>query len=502
MEDKFYLPKSIIDFMEILHITKEELYNCYKLLELFLSKSFDYYSLQREDNKINKYYYKSVLDILVLHNILIPFDTKNNYFTAYDPTLFDITDKKKSYIGKIVPIQYCFNLDIDINCPVYEIIYNRTKKSINYNYIINIPKNITSISKKIRKNIEEKSFLDIQEIIVDKKVELDIFNYIKNISCKVLNIEEVENPIPILYFGKSIQKINEVIKLKTSFFNIKNELEFQTLKDIKDNSINEYHNLNRDIIKEIVCKYTDIKLLLYKDKYYLENPTLFIKIKKYDACKSYYRNLVKLYTKDYTINNFKRNDTNNRLDTPFTNLPKLIKKNCSTKEDELLTIDLKSSQFCLTQLLVKHLPCYKKYSSIFNEDFYNYTGKLFFDNYDECMRNTTKNIDIKIFFASPIYNDKYKRILLNSEIGDVFRFQDELKRKNKDSKGYVAVELQKKEASIFIDGMLTELMNNKIWALSIHDSISFKKKDLQKVKEIFKKHMDEQGIIWKWNEIE
>ena len=56
---KFLLPKSIIDFMVSLNITEQELYNCFKLLNWFLYKSFDYHPLQREYNIINQDYYKS-----------------------------------------------------------------------------------------------------------------------------------------------------------------------------------------------------------------------------------------------------------------------------------------------------------------------------------------------------------------------------------------------------------------------------------------------------------
>lgn len=242
-------------------------------------------------------------------------------------------------------------------------------------------------------------------------------------------------------------------------------------------------------------------------------------VKKY----SYRTSIIQLQDKRFRY--FKRNSTNQRLDTNLTNLKSEIRQFI---KGDFVSIDLKNSQpFFLSQLLnniinLAHSTlCYRnrvidisvsfgirtlqsislinqkgKNSNLVNLRLFENSvlkGNLYDDfikKYPEDItRKEVKNIMFKVLFSrNVIYKNNSRFIPFKKEkeiFANVFPsvYEAVEKLKSKDHRK-LAIYLQKLESYIFIDCIAKELVNNGIIPITIHDSMIVKFEDKNKAIEI------------------
>jgi len=223
---------------------------------------------------------------------------------------------------------------------------------------------------------------------------------------------------------------------------------------------------------------------------------------------SYYSAVLRL--QDNRQRYFKRNKTNNRLDTNLTNLKKDLR---NFLIGDFVQIDLKNSQPLLLSILIKQLlntntilmfqkikkniiqnigiKSFNTLSKIRkNQDFSKNANYCLYDwtisgqfyermekefNYKFC-RNEIKELMFKVLFSKNLCrNEKavfepYKK---EKELfAKIFPYEYEviklLKEKNHE---YLSILLQKIESNIFIDTIAPRLVENGIIPLTIHDSV-------------------------------
>lgn len=229
---------------------------------------------------------------------------------------------------------------------------------------------------------------------------------------------------------------------------------------------------------------------------------------------------------------FKRNNTNKRLDTNFTNLKKDLKQFI---KGDYVSIDLKNSQPFLLGILIDNiintkdtLCCYLKKNNLIKAfgvkrikqvslihqnqekvemvNFRSYfnsvlEGSLYNDFikcYGNIERDEVKNIMFKVMFSRNEYYKGYNKVVpyeKDKEVfSSVFPFVYEALKilKEKDNK-VLPIYLQRLESYLFIDCIAKELVKNGIIPFTIHDSVIVKvchhSKTLEIMNDVFKKQL-------------
>lgn len=157
----------------------------------------------------------------------------------------------------------------------------------------------------------------------------------------------------------------------------------------------------------------------------------------------------------------------NRLYSPWTSTPRELRRACSLNGEPLVSIDLQASQPTLIGLLAED----DSFSqACLNDELYGHIGKLFGVD-----RETAKPI-----FLSYIYGRNRKPTARNTCAFQVQQFVAEhfpqthafiWQNKAFDHKSF-ACRLQNLEANLFLDGILNELMQERMAALTLHDSVT------------------------------
>lgn len=265
---------------------------------------------------------------------------------------------------------------------------------------------------------------------------------------------------------------------------------------------------------EQIKTYTKNKgLNMIKDgrRLYLADKNEYIKKKSEYIDESYSIQLEELCIRNFLA---KRNDTNQRLDTNLTNFPSLLIVYIILEGEELINIDLSNSQLIILSYLIKTnqldkyitqyterkqapvymsvnkvgikhdiRPKYLNYKTLrdfveFTENgtIYNYiSGKLGFND-----RDRAKKAMFEILFSSHKYHSTAKTAF--GQLFPVLKFiTDEYKKEH--GKNQLAILLQKTESRIFIDGILTQLLQKGFKVLTKHDSVLCKKSDAKAVYE-------------------
>jgi hypothetical protein len=219
--------------------------------------------------------------------------------------------------------------------------------------------------------------------------------------------------------------------------------------------------------------------------------------------------------RDKRFRYFKRNKTNNRLDTNFTNLKSGLRQFII---GDFVSIDLKNSQpFLLSQLLkriikedqphkgslcfslptldpseffgIRRITAVSKIhhfsknaflvnlksfeNSVLNGSFYEDFMRFF---PGEISRDETKNMTYKIFYSRNVIYYNHKPFIPYREEKEIFRsvypsvYQSIHALKEKDY-SKLSIYLQRVESDIFIDCIAKELVNAGIVPLTIHDSV-------------------------------
>lgn len=225
--------------------------------------------------------------------------------------------------------------------------------------------------------------------------------------------------------------------------------------------------------------------------------------------KTRYLELLRDFERD-TVKFIDRNDTNNRLTTPFTVFPSVLLKYLKLDNQAIKQIDISNSQFCIlsniiqcyqafknsgiiTPIIIKaqregfYFKAFKKAfylllddSGNFKEDAQSFlsvatSGKLYENVQDQAepdnmSRSQAKKGMFIVAFSHYSYNPPLKKKL--TEIyPSIINFIDAIKKElPKKDKVKFAVFLQKIESYICIDNVLQVLKKHKIKTLTRHDS--------------------------------
>ena len=187
---------------------------------------------------------------------------------------------------------------------------------------------------------------------------------------------------------------------------------------------------------------------------------------------SWLRNLAKLEERSLYAH---RNNTNNRLDTNYTSFPKAL-LNEIKESNSLLEIDAVNSQPAILANLIKD-----EVNDDYVQDAIN--GILYEKVAQEMKwsRDKTKHGIMVTFFSPENYSNNLKKVL-SKLYPETMIYIDDYKSQHGHSE--FAISIQKQEAKLYIDGILNELYNIGIRAISKHDSIIFHKDDKKVVQEV------------------
>lgn len=301
-------------------------------------------------------------------------------------------------------------------------------------------------------------------------------NYTKtglHICSTVLYKDIIINDLKQLSINKT--KLNQLTEkhaesIQISNFKINEQIdnEFFEVVDRK------YGSKRMTTLKRAIEVATARGMLVIKDrnKYYIDHADQFI-IEKKRAIRFHYSKAInKLHKGIWFVH---RNQTNNRLDTNLTNLCELLCKEIML-ENDLCSIDLSNSQFAIF--------CYqyKKAGSEMTPDFRRFLelatkGELY-EKIAEILglkdKREGKSLMFELFFSSYKYNPK-RKVELKKHFPTVVEFTDNYKKENGDNA--FSIELQKKEAEIYIDNIYMRIKEECMFCLTKHDSVIVKRAD-------------------------
>ncbi|MDG3581781.1 hypothetical protein [Galbibacter pacificus] len=169
---------------------------------------------------------------------------------------------------------------------------------------------------------------------------------------------------------------------------------------------------------------------------------------------------------------FKRNKTNNRLDTNLTSLASYLRPfiKYNNNKEELVNVDLKNSQpfFFYTLLLREENKINKDELKLFGElvtggTLYEYLCDKWIGEMDR--ENMKKNL-FKILYSK---NNSYRKLkqFFNSIFPSINQYIEEKKEVEHNQ---IAIQMQKMESNTILDIILPKLFKKNIVPLTIHDS--------------------------------
>lgn len=232
-----------------------------------------------------------------------------------------------------------------------------------------------------------------------------------------------------------------------------------------------------------------------RNKYYLDYPDHFIAEKKRAIRFHYNKAINKLHKGIWFVH---RNETNNRLDTNLTNLCDLLTREIM-QDNDLCSIDLSNSQFAIFCYL------YEQAGHELTLDFLRFKklaiqGELY-EKVAQILgfesRREAKSLMFELFFASHKYNPR-RKVELKKHFPTVVGFIDQYKKEHGDNA--FSIELQKKEAEIFIDNVYNRIKEECLFCLTKHDSIIVRRKDRKKATQILEEYFSEIGFNGKLKE--
>jgi len=177
----------------------------------------------------------------------------------------------------------------------------------------------------------------------------------------------------------------------------------------------------------------------------------------------------------------KQDDKTGRVFTNFTCMKKELRQFCTIDNSPLQSLDLKSAQptflaHHLLELYPLNNDVKRFFEVITQSDIYNHLDKYMFhkETYVEFMPDELRD-NSKIEFMRWLFSDtrgmtEYDKAI-QKEFPDVWKFVQEKKKIYKKQGSNYAVELQKIEAKVFIEGT-SESISEGI--LTVHDSVYFK----------------------------
>lgn len=438
------LPTQLVKDIQELEISKTQQSHCYKFVGILLRDSFEEYSnLTSPTPKPQTYltkafddkyhiWLKILLDNKIVIRTEIPSKEKHVCYNYHvNPIYF-----------KLIPRLYNFNTIInqtDVLCIEKE---REVLLTVAYKDIV---KNMSVKNRKYLKWFEE-DFLTLK--IDYSKLETIVNDRVENLS--------------ISDFDTNENILADSFKITIPYGNEYYISKINALKIAKER--------NEDLIKD-------------GKKYVIANATKFIEEKKIAIGISYLNSLNGLRNGCYIS---KRNPTNNRLDTNFTNMySELVNEICI--QNNLVQIDLKNSQFAILSNVLKdqlNSSHYKLFKSLsISGQLYSFiAGKLGLKSKKEA-----KISMFEIMFSSRKNNTIGKK-RIRELFPTIIKWIDEYKLRNGDNE--FAIMLQKRESQIFIDLILTKIKSKKFFCLTKHDSVIVHEKDYLEIYKIIQECFD------------
>lgn len=189
----------------------------------------------------------------------------------------------------------------------------------------------------------------------------------------------------------------------------------------------------------------------------------------------------------------KRNTTNNRLDSNFTNMvSELVDEIC--RQNNLVQIDLSNSQFALlTNLLVKHLETsdFELFRQLTSKgELYAYIAK------EIGLKNVKngKQLLFEVLFSSHRNNSTFKK-KIKELFPSVVGWIDQYKKEHGDAK--FSVMLQLTESELFVDRILKRIKKAKMLCFSKHDSMIVRSEDLDQAVQIMQEEFAKDKLLYR-----
>lgn len=426
----------------------------------------------------NSYSYGNVS---TLDNFCKRYSLNNKYYLlSYMWSNFDVTFCKST--------KYCFKIDkkddldstpettkttMDIvPNTIHEVVVNNGVKAIEITNARTKKKRkslkaeIANI--KVNKRTEKPTELDLKSLKIDFKKLRSIIE--SEIDASLLKVKyHLNDSITTTYFNS------------VEFFNGKKDF-------IYNKKENRKYEMRLSVAKEKAEKY-GLDLIEYKGKLYIMKEEHFLNLRrnaKINACND---GINELESRAFRA---VRSGVNGRLNTNITNLPSFITKEIM-RQNKLVQLDLANSQFTIFAHLFKdRLSKHEDFKAFAKHAQEGNLYEFIQESLGLGSRAEAKQTMFELMFAriaikSPL-KAKLKEIFPN-----VVKGIDEYKKEH--CYNMFAVELQRAESEIFIDGILTEAQSKKIFCLTKHDSIIIRERDLDRAKKIVDNHFNKIGFI-------
>ena len=438
------LPTQLVKDIQELGISKTQQSHCYKFVGILLRDSFEEYS-----------------------NLTSPTPKPQTYLTkAFDDKYhiwLKILLDNKIVIRTEIPSKekhVCYNYHVN---PIY---FQLIPRLYNFNTIIN-QTDVLCIEK------EREVLLTVAYKDIVKNMSVKNRKYLKWFDDDVSSLK--------IDYSKLETIVNDRVEnLSVSDFDTNENIIADSFK-ITIPYGNEYYISKINALK--IAKERNEDLIKDGKKYVIANATKFIEEKKIAIGISYLNSLNGLRNGCYIS---KRNPTNNRLDTNFTNMySELVNEICI--QNNLVQIDLKNSQFAILSNVLKdqlnssHYKLFKDLS--ISGQLYSFiAGKLGLKSKKEA-----KISMFEIMFSSRKNNTIGKK-RIRELFPTIIKWIDEYKLRNGDNE--FAIMLQKRESQIFIDLILTKIKSKKFFCLTKHDSVIVHEKDYLEIYKIIQECFD------------
>lgn len=241
-----------------------------------------------------------------------------------------------------------------------------------------------------------------------------------------------------------------------------------------------------------LANYRSEKLFKVKNKYYISSTHTFLGRMKASRYSSYTNSISTLKNGDLRA---RRNDTNNRADTNFTNMKSDFVK-IIMQDNNLVQWDMSNSQFTI---LANYLKNVKDLQGEDFDAFYNLTttGQLYeyIAEKTGISRSDAKTLMFQILFNKINANIKHKD-LIEGLFPTVLNYINSFKR----AQGYkkFSVFLQKLESEMFIDNLYPLIKEQTDIVFTKHDAIIARAEDKEVVTYVINKYLESvnfKGII-------
>ncbi|TXK26537.1 hypothetical protein FVR03_21685 [Pontibacter qinzhouensis] len=357
------------------------------------------------------------------------------------------------------------------------------------------------------------------------RVAADLFNYNRDSLVKESTLrDKTQRSIPEvvhnlkqleLSYEDAVSEAHQIIsKISIDDYLVNDEIEDKAV-ELYDITTNRTFYIKLDAAKAYAAKYGR-HLIQKKPKgskvskvHVVDSPVEFVASKKANLKLIWTRALTRIEKRVFRA---RRNDTNNRLDTDLTNLPGQFMKYMTVDSEELVSIDLKNSQFSILAGMLSKPEAFGDERALFFKQFTydEHTLKaieimrqgLFYEHLCELLdmdvktgRSIAKTAAFACIFSSHRAKTKDKAILRRA-FTQLVKMTDAFKKEYGDNQ--LAIMLQKIESEAFIDGIAQELYNKHIWHATKHDSVICKKSDVALVEGIVKTTLEKyhiKGII-------